>query len=537
MSANYKKIFLAHDAVKKELLKIPEVVTVGIGLKEVHGQLTNQMAFRVYVKKKKALSEIPADHIIPKKIQGITTDVMTIFETEPLSTGATRPLVGGIHISSMFNESGLLMPSDGTLGCIAKLQGTNDQVMLSNEHVFTHTKTHFTPIKVYQPKYSKCLGFVCNEVGQTTNGKQENVSFDNGTITADYYIDCAIASIRDDINASNSITQFNSIAGSNDISALDLGSVSPYQVKKMGARTGLTNGLIEEIAFDEEVDPPETPQRRRIVVRPNPGKQWEETHEVRPEDKAATIALFDDTPVTVSDLGGNRLKFETKVFLLPGDSGSVLVNDSQEVVGLNFLMAVNRIRVLKDGDIEWAAIPLGKGLACHIGPVLEQMQIEIPAGTTPSSGTLFLTPGAGLKAEFSDDEVSLNDALTNLDQELRDSANGNLLVNILEDRLPEIIDLVHHRRPVKFTWHKYKGPAFINRLIHSIRYREKPLPKEIEGITIHTLLSKMDEVLIKQGSRELQRTLDQIRGFIYRLAGCHNMDEVVEEVMYKPLML
>ncbi len=49
-----KELAALHAEAEAELKKIPGVIGVGYGLKEINGKTTDQIAFRVYVRKKSA---------------------------------------------------------------------------------------------------------------------------------------------------------------------------------------------------------------------------------------------------------------------------------------------------------------------------------------------------------------------------------------------------------------------------------------------------------------------------------------------------
>ena len=61
------------EEVEEDLLKLPGVTGVDVGQKIVRGQKTDELAIRVYVKEKKDVSE---EEMIPKRIRGISTDVI-----------------------------------------------------------------------------------------------------------------------------------------------------------------------------------------------------------------------------------------------------------------------------------------------------------------------------------------------------------------------------------------------------------------------------------------------------------------------------
>src|SRR5438046_1144717 len=117
-------LLAVHDAAKAELMKIPGVIGVGIGLKQVDGKMTDQICFRVYVHAKKSAEEVPAAEIIPAQVQGFPTDVLKVYDVrstaqfvERRDLTEHRPLTGGVAISTKSvtqNQNGF-----GTLGWFA----------------------------------------------------------------------------------------------------------------------------------------------------------------------------------------------------------------------------------------------------------------------------------------------------------------------------------------------------------------------------------------------------------------------------------
>ena len=61
------------EEVEPKLLRLPGVTVVDIGYKYVNGKKTDALAIRIYVKKKRDVSEKDA---IPKVIKGVPTDVL-----------------------------------------------------------------------------------------------------------------------------------------------------------------------------------------------------------------------------------------------------------------------------------------------------------------------------------------------------------------------------------------------------------------------------------------------------------------------------
>lgn len=68
-----------------ELLKKRNVVGVGVGYKEVNGQMTEELTLVVMVKTKILSHELDPIDRIPREIEGVRTDVKVVGEVRALS--------------------------------------------------------------------------------------------------------------------------------------------------------------------------------------------------------------------------------------------------------------------------------------------------------------------------------------------------------------------------------------------------------------------------------------------------------------------
>src|SRR5713226_6261732 len=97
---DFEKVRDIKRAAQGGLLAIPGVHAVGVGAKIVGGQRTQEISIMVYLVKKKPLSELRPEEVIPPEIDGVKTDVI---ESEVLRLHAEdasryRPLKGGCQI-------------------------------------------------------------------------------------------------------------------------------------------------------------------------------------------------------------------------------------------------------------------------------------------------------------------------------------------------------------------------------------------------------------------------------------------------------
>ena len=80
MFSAYERVAAVKEAFKEDLLAKPNVIGVGVGLREREGELTDEIVLVVLVTKKLPMTEIEADDLIPAEIQGVPIDVQEVGE-------------------------------------------------------------------------------------------------------------------------------------------------------------------------------------------------------------------------------------------------------------------------------------------------------------------------------------------------------------------------------------------------------------------------------------------------------------------------
>lgn len=288
--------------VRWRLRHIPGISSIGVGAKEVGGDVTFDMAYRIYVEQKLPNDDLPAAWRIPERIRGINTDVLPRSSTEMLTDdGKYRPLKGGSQVKNQYVEgdNDLL---GGTIGCLVRFDSPLQEICaLSCEHVMMAGQAGLQVI-VGQPRYVvSCCCCTYNQIGKVVNYEKNDK------------VDCAVAVLDQDI--AQEVSSRNTL---NDV--VDIGTLTGVAqavcfeaVKKRGRTTELTTGQVVDIIFENS----------QILVHPT---------------------------------GGNP-KFADR-----GDSGSVIVNSANRVIGL--LWATD-------------AATRTKGVGNHIGEVMREMDITI----------------------------------------------------------------------------------------------------------------------------------------------------------------
>jgi hypothetical protein len=465
------------DAVRAELLKLPNVIAVGLGLKETGGQFTKQLCYRVYVKKKVDEAVLGAG-VIPKTIAGLPTDVLIPLRFTPdndvcgeerTDAGKHRPLRAGIRVGK---KTGLL----GTLGWFGKL-GDGTLVMISNEHIFYGEGLAVNTVakKIGQPKVadvSKCCCCGCgsdNIVGETIVGL--NVT---GTATTPG-IDAAIARINADLASevlfeitNDNTEEVLTVGGSGNTHAA---AIVGEAVRKVGARSGFTRGTVIHIgdmaALPNEPDgDPITDGLGRVLIIPADG----ETYELK---------------------SGGVCK---RAFTNNGDSGAVVLNEDDEIIALHH--AGNR-----------KAYSVSVSMGCVIQAVLDALSAQgqpITLSRSSDGGDRGLGKALPLRASAARDDVEWF-------VRARDQNRESVLYDLVMRHQHEVVRLVNHKRAVTVAWQRNKGPAFIAALARSGRVARYRVPFEIEGVSRERLLLAMEQALQKHGSAALKRDMAAYR--------------------------
>lgn len=123
------------------------VLGVGIGKKEVRGQATEAMSIKILVEEKIRESLLPTSEMLPKEIDGVPTDVISISSDDPLlsvrlrqspmpeneRTKRWRPAPGGVSVGHY------LLDGAGTLGCWVSDSRSGEPLLLSCWHVIANS--------------------------------------------------------------------------------------------------------------------------------------------------------------------------------------------------------------------------------------------------------------------------------------------------------------------------------------------------------------------------------------------------------------
>ncbi len=278
------------QSVEKKIMAMKGVTGIDVGYKYKDGRRTSEVSIRIHVAKK--LKTVPKGESIPKEIEGISTDVLQdVFEPQWLKVkedeviafadvASYSPLIGGISIGPDRVIGGYVYV--GTLGAPVIDKTNNKTVMLSNFHVMCVDTTWSVGDIMDQPGRVDG-GTIANRVGTL---KRSSLSG---------HVDGAISAIDAGKTTNCQIKDIGNIKGT-------ASAVLNNPVRKRGRTTLLTYGFVDAINATLNVD-----------YGPGLG-----------------VKTFNNQIGIRPDVSHNP-KFSDH-----GDSGSVVVDANNKVIGLLF---------------------------------------------------------------------------------------------------------------------------------------------------------------------------------------------------------
>ncbi|WP_195152735.1 hypothetical protein [Nocardia abscessus] len=298
------ELLAARAALEPALPGIDGVTGIDIGFADEEARDPDDLAVRVFVRD---ASSIPAvlDDVIGGGDMPIRVIQRTFEPTAAFDTSAHRPVVGGVSVgAARFVATGNFPV--GTLGAIGRTTTTFPPMVigLSNHHVLAHDGDRNFGDEIIQPEPTP-FGRVPNDlIGRL-------LSWEFPEIVYSGIADAAICSIDLPTVALPSITDIGLTAGTRPVS---LG----LPVTKRGRTTGVTHGIVttdsaEELFGTYYVDYKHLPPvNNPLTAQPTIARELKNQ-----------VQVMIDFP-------------QSAVFGEEGDSGSVVVDGANRIVGLYF---------------------------------------------------------------------------------------------------------------------------------------------------------------------------------------------------------
>ena len=328
----------------------PDVVAVGVGGRERGGQPTGEIVIKVFVRRKKPASEVPPERMIPLSFEGVPTDVDQMGiprpafgavepHKTPVDHSRTDPLRGGMTISIEGEPKG----SNGTLGCMLLDNADATAIYgLTNQHVIVGDRLSLSR-RVIQTAADGSGLDGANPVGYVT------VAANDATR------DVALIRLEPEQKWLPAIKEIGFVRGKHDVTVLQA-ATQTYPVKKFGARTGLTTGVVVSLGTESVKLPHQL--KFDMVIRP------------------------DGPPPRVPPLPDSTLTF----FISQGDSGSAVVNEDDKIIGLLWGEATGLATEIFDPDgTRSLAFATPIGVVLDRFKQVEKLDLTVAATTDPNA--------------------------------------------------------------------------------------------------------------------------------------------------------
>jgi hypothetical protein len=495
-----------------EFMTRPGVTAVGLGGRERAGRPTGEVVIKVFVECKRPAAELAPEQLLPAEFEGVGIDVsqlgLAVPDTDPdedqdapdLPLGSPRvprgkgdksgypQLVGGIQVQTDHTNAGT-----GTLGCILVHRTDPTKVYaLTNFHVVDSGRedAEVGVTRVGQPTNFSSSTKCCSDLFGTFAGGD-----------ADVVRDGALVQLDPGTTWMAEIVDVGVVAGTHVITLAEAATMT-YSVQKRGAKTRHTGGTVEAINATHTTG--QFTRHNVIIVRPrfNP-------------------AIPDD---------------EITYFADHGDSGSAVLNDDNEIVGIHVDGALDEDLGIRKGielpfDVMLGLFETEDGLPVDVATADEpgivhtvkgasalRVPEELAAALNPAAPPVRVVAPPGTHT-LPGVPVPREELLAAVRARLAASPAGAAVAALWLEHQAELVSLLHNDRRVALVWHRTGGPALVQTLIRMVGRHDIALPEKVNGQPLRACLDRIHDAFAAKASPELRLALRAAREALPDLAG------------------
>ena len=300
-----------------KLLGLPNVVGVGKGDKYVNGEPTGRSALTVLVRRKMPKNEMQACDVVPKSIDDADTDVIEVGDVVALGvsnitrTDKHRPAMPGV-------SAGHYKISAGTFGALVYDKKTGEPLLLSNCHVFANSSNgRDGRAKVGDPIYQPGPhdgGTKADTIATLYNFVPVTMETSAPGCHVAAAVEAALNRVVKWFRKSYEVKLFKRASGVNLVDAATAKPVNKNWVTGDIVGIGAPKGVAEAAVGDK--------------VRKSGRTSGLNSGTVKVVQATIKVGMGDAGDATFSD------QVVTTHIAQPGDSGSLVVNEKGEAVGL-----------------------------------------------------------------------------------------------------------------------------------------------------------------------------------------------------------
>ncbi|MEM9544883.1 MAG: hypothetical protein AAGA77_02870 [Bacteroidota bacterium] len=117
------------------------------------------------------------------------------------------------------------------------------------------------------------------------------------------------------------------------------------------------------------------------------------------------------------------------------------------------------------------------------------------------------------------------------EDQLKTSPQGLAVLQVIRQHAKEVVYLIRNNRATMVCWQRYMGPKFVRSVVDSGFEDNVNFIKEVNGITMESLVLAIAEVLQDNGSIELKRAIGKYTLPVLKtLRSSSSLKEIIQSI-------
>jgi hypothetical protein len=240
------------------------------------------------------------------------------------------------------------------------------------------------------------------------------------------------------------------------------------------------------------------------------------------DNVAVYKTLAQEAPNGAEARGLIFIRVRDELFCDAADSGSVVVNDGGEVVGL----LAGKVEDKNRPELK------GYGFATPITVITQHLGINILTAQNAGEELIVAetegepsSPAGPVAIDRETGRAAIplhrdqRQTLLRAQQDLLETAGGKEYAALFRRHFEEVQTLINTNKRVAVVWQRNGGPLLAQLAFNAVQNPDTPIPADINGVPLALCLNNILDILEKYGSAELQSDIAQSGASWTRFAG------------------